>query len=643
MFLARSYLRRTVVGVGVFLLSPIAAFGQPPVEWPSYGKDPGGTRYARIEEINRENVGRLEPAWTYRTGDVGLSGAFNDKAAFECTPIMVDGTVYLTTPVSNVIALDAETGEQRWRFDAGVNTNMRYSEITNRGVSTWVDSETKARRIFLGALDARLMCLDASTGKPVSAFGEDGVIDLTDGVTLRSRADYQVTSPPAIIGNIVVVGSSMGDNRGVKSEEGVVRAFDVRTGERIWSWDPIPRSEDAPFADTWRGDQALETGAANVWSIISVDSERDLVFLPTTSPSPDHYGGERFGANVYANSVVALRASSGEVAWHFQVVHHDLWDYDVPCQPVLSTLRRDGEEIPVVIQGTKMGHVFVLHRETGKPVFPVEERSVPQTTVPGEETSSTQPFPTAPPPLLDDLEWPIQPQGTESEWFRKQIENIRYEGRFTPPSVEGSLQFPSTSGGINWGGVAYDPETGVLVTNMNRVGLRVRLIERSRFIQESRDGLMRGETAPQVGTDYAMERYLFRLPNGLPATPPPWGVLTAVDMWKGEIKWTRPLGFYPRLQDDPKAKEWGAPMVGGAILTSTGLIFVAATVDDMFRAFDVDTGEELWAYKLPAGGQATPMTYRATEGGKQFVVICAGGHGKMGTTQGDYVVAFALP
>ncbi len=621
----------------------LPAFAQSRMDWPAYGLDPGGTRYARLDDINRANVKNLAVAWTYRTGENVDSPVYKDKAAFECTPIVVDGTMYVTTPTCRVIALDPETGAERWKFDPQVKAGVGFSEFTNRGVSTWVDAETKQRRIFLGTMDARLIALDAATGKPVEAFGNGGTIDLKDGIDTTFVGQYQVTSPPAIIGNIVVVGSSMGDNRAVELESGVVRAFDARDGKQLWSWDPIPRSDDAPFADTWQGTNVRKNGAANVWSIISADAERDLIFLPTTSPSPDHFGGERIGANVYANSLVAMRSSTGEVVWHFQVVHHDLWDYDIPCQPVLSTIARDGEQSPVVIQGTKMGHVFVLHRETGAPIFPVEERPVPQTDIAGEQTSPTQPFPTGPPPLLDDLDRPLTAWGPDADWFNAEMAKMRYEGRFTPPSIGGTLQFPSTSGGINWGGVAFNPDTGILVTNMNRVGLKIRLIPRDQFAEQRRAGIMRGETAPQMGTAYAMERHLFRLPGGLPATPPPWGVLVAADITNGTIKWTRPLGIYPQASGNPQSSEWGSPMVGGSIITAGGLIFVSATLDGKFRAFDVDTGEELWSDQLPAGGQATPMTYRATEGGKQFVVICAGGHGKMGTKQGDYVMAYALP
>jgi quinoprotein glucose dehydrogenase len=620
-------------------LAAAQAFAQAPAEWAAYGGDLGGTRYSPLEEINRQNVAGLKVAWTFRTGDLDRSAGFRAKAAFESTPLMVDGTLYLTTPSCQVFALDPATGEKRWSFDPQVNVETRFSEITNRGVAAWTDGKT--RRIFLGTLDARLICLDAKTGAPCADFGKAGTVDLKDGITLKGSGQYQVTSPPAVIGDRVVVGSSMGDNRRADVEHGTVRCFDVRTGKQYWSWDPIPRKDSDAFADTWKGERARDTGAANVWSIISVDPERDLVFLPTTSPSPDHFGGERLGNNVFANSVVAIRASTGKVAWHFQVVHHDLWDYDLPCEPVLTEITVRGKRIPVVVQGTKIGHVFVLNRDTGEPVFPVEERPVPRSTVPGEQSSPTQPFPTVPAPLLDDLPRPFEVWsgvGDLDPATRAALSKLRYEGRFTPPSLEGTIQFPSTAGGMNWGGLSVDPVRGVLVANMNRFAHLVKLIPRAEFrvAGETLVGL-RAETAIQAGTDYGMTRRTFVV-NGKFATPPPWGVIMGVEIATGRKLWERPIGY-----ENEAMKDYGSLMLGGNILTGGGLVFVAATRDGNFRALDIETGKTLWEDKLPVPAQSTPMTYRATAGGKQYVVICAGGHGKAGTAQGDYVVAYALP
>ncbi len=627
------------IGLAIAFLAALPVFAQAPAEWVAYGGDLGGTRFSPLDEINRQNVAGLKVAWTFRTGDLDRSDVFRAKAAFECTPLMVDGTLYVTTPTAQVFALDPMTGEKRWSFDPQVNVNTGFSEFTNRGVSTWTDG--KSRRIFLGTLDARLICLDAEAGKLVKEFGDGGTVDLKEGITLKGAGQYQVTSPPAILGDRIIVGSSMGDNRRMDVEEGVVRCYDVKKGKLQWSWDPIPRKDSDPFADTWRGERVRSNGGANAWSIMSVDPERGLVFVPTTAPGPDHFGGERKGSNVYANSVVALRVKTGEVAWHFQVVHHDLWDYDIPCEPVLTDITVDGKKIPVVVQGTKIGHVFVLNRDTGEPVFPVEERSVPQTTVPGEETSATQPFPTIPAPLLEDLPQPFEIWEGVGELPGEQAAEygkLRYNGRFTPPSLEGSIQFPSTAGGMNWGGLSVDPTKGVLVANMNRFAHLVRLIPRKEFRVEGQDLLgLRGENAIQAGTDYGMTRRTF-LVNGTFATPPPWGVIVGVEIATGKKLWERPLGY---VSED--LKEHGSAMIGGNILTAGGLIFVAATRDGTFRALDIETGATLWEDKLPVPAQSTPMTFRATDGGKQFVVVCAGGHGKAGTKQGDYVIAYALP
>jgi quinoprotein glucose dehydrogenase len=618
-------------------------------EWPAYGGDAGGSRYSLLSQIKADNVKDLRVAWTYRTGEGREDTPAWRKAAFEATPILADGTLYLSTPFNRVIALDPESGKEKWKFDPKVDLSRGYSEVTSRGVSTWLDGSSKSRTIFVATIDARLIALDASTGALCKNFGQDGQVDLTRDVKLVDPGDYQVTSPPAVIGDLLVVGSSMGDNRGVETERGVVRAFDVRTGKPRWSWDPIPRNPSDEARKTWKGNSAERTGAANAWSIISADAERGLVFVPTSSPSPDFYGGERLGDNRYANSVVALRASTGKVVWHFQVVHHDLWDYDVASQPLLFTMRRKGENIPAVAVATKMGHIFALHRETGKPLFPVEERKVPPTDVQGEETSPTQPFPVLPRPLVPqklttDDAWGMTPGDRDK--CREIIRSSRSEGIFTPPSTKGTILFPGNAGGVNWGGMAYDPGRGILIASTNRLATVVKLIpqeEYNKLRQTGEANRFKGEFGRQSGTPYAMHREMLLSPSRTPCNAPPWGTLAAIDMSSGQVRWEVPLGTIPYLAAVPGSAQWGSINLGGGIITAGGIVFIAAAMDNFLRAFDVETGKELWKGELPAGAQATPMTFRLGEDRKQYVVICAGGHGKLGTSRGDYVVAFALP
>jgi quinoprotein glucose dehydrogenase len=594
--------------------------------WGSYGADAGGTRYSALKQINSANVGKLKVAWTYHTGALDSAGKLKEKATFEATPILVEGALYLTTPFDQVIALDPETGGERWKYDPGVDRFRDYSEVSSRGVSAWHDPKG-GWRLFLGTIDARLIALDAKTGKPCGDFGNAGQIDLTRDVELRDRGDYQVTSPPAIVKDLVIVGSSIGDNRAADVERGIVRAFDARTGKLRWTWDPIP----------WAAHNSPRTGAGNAWSALSADPERDLVFIPTGSASPDFYAGQRPGDNKWADSVVALKASTGDLVWGFQVVHHDLWDYDVPSQPSLFTFKG---QTPAVAVTTKIGHLFLLDRASGKPLFPVEERPVPKSDVPGEEASPTQPFPgtdpMVPQKLTADDAWGKTPE--EQAWCREKIASFRSDGLFTPPSVKGTLAFPGNVGGVNWGSAAIDPEHGVLIANTNRVPFVIRLIPRDQLssdVTAGRKNRVRGEFARQTGTPYGMYREPLLSPSGLPCNAPPWGTVSAMSLTTGKKLWETPLGSMV------PGENLGSLNLGGPIATAGGLVFDGSAMDTYLRAFDIESGKELWKAELPASPQATPMTYSLH--GKQYVVICAGGHGKLGTKQGDAVIAFALP
>jgi quinoprotein glucose dehydrogenase len=442
------------------------------------------------------------------------------------------------------------------------------------------------------------------------------------------------------------VGSAIGDNSRVEEAKGIVRGYDARTGSLVWTWDPVPRSGADPAYAEWPSEGAALTGAANAWSVLSYDAERDLVFVPTSSPSPDYFGGVRLGSNRHANSTVALRAKTGALVWEFQAVHHDLWDYDVPAQPVLATLARDGAEVAVVVQATKMGHVFVLHRETGAPMFPVEERPVPVSDVAGEVAAPTQPFPALPPPLVPQALRPEDAFGLTA-WdrgrCREKLAALRNEGIFTPPSLRGTLVYPGHAGGVNWGGVAIDPRRRVAFYNATNLPMQVRLIARADFEREKAEtsklfGLR--EFAPMHGAPYGMVREPVLGPLGAPCAPPPWGIMGAFSLDTGEMLWRVPLGATPdRIPFT--LFEQGLPSLSGVLVTAGGLVWSGHTADGFLRAHDAETGAELWRDRLPAAGAANPMTYEAA--GRQYVVIAAGGHGKLATRRGDWVVAYALP
>jgi quinoprotein glucose dehydrogenase len=651
--------RRTVRGAAPLVAAILAAaplLTAQVADWPAYGRDPGGSRFSPSAQITTANVSRLTVAWTFRTGEMGDAWHTDAPTAFEATPILVDGTLYVSTPLGRVFALDPATGDQRWMFDPRIDRGVGYGDFTNRGVSTWLDSAAAPgapcrRRIFVAPIDGRLIALDAATGAPCPAFGARGTVDLRRDLLHEPRgAEYEVTSPPAVINGLVITGSAIADNNRTDAPSGVVRAYDARTGALRWSWDPIPRDSTDPAWRTWIGPKAHDTGAANAWSVIAADPARDLVFIPTGSASPDYYGGERRGDNRYANSLVALRASTGRVVWSYQMVHHDLWDYDLAAPPDLITVRRAGADIPAVAQATKSGQIFILNRETGVPLFPVIERRVPPSTVPGEVASPTQPFPSLPAPIapqtFDDSDlWGRTPDELES--CRALAAGMRRGSIFTPPSFEGTIVVPSNVGGAHWGGTAFDAAHGLLIVPSNHLAAGIALIPRERLAEARRDTVhARADYTDMHGTPYVLRREILVSKGGLPCNRPPWGVLQAIDVATGATAWQVPLGTIadrvPDLAEHPDAYPAGSPNLGGPIVTAGGVVFIGAAMDDWLRAFDAQTGRELWKGRLPASPQATPMTYQLTPSGLQYVVIVAGGHGHLGTTRGDYVIAYTL-
>jgi len=647
-------LQLMAMAAGAALLYTVARPQSPETsDWGYYGGDIFGQHYSNLDQISRDNVSHLGIAWTFRTGELGAGFARTDKLTFEATPLLAFGMLYVSTATDIVFALDPETGRMRWRFDAGIARNVRYAEVASRGVAVWQDSNTASgpctRRVFIATLDARLIALDAMSGTSCTDFGTSGAVDLTVGVRLVNRPEYLVTSPPAIHRDLVIVGSAIGDNRAVTVERGLVRAFDARSGAVRWSFDPIPDSDAHPAAKEWRSDQAAHTGAANAWAVMTVDPARGLLFVPTGSASPDYYGGERLGSNRFADSLVALDADTGRLVWQQQLVHHDLWDYDLAAQPALVALESRNGPLYAVLQATKSGMLFGFERDTGKPIFPIAERAVPHSTVPGEQFAATQPFPETP-RLASGGAIDARNAWGLTFWdrggCRDLIRRYRNEGVYTPPDTRGSIESPGPLGGVNWGGVAIDVRRERVFAAVNHLPWVIWLVPRDQLAKaRARAAQMsHAEVAEQAGTPYAVMRAPLLSSWGLPCTPPPWGTLASIDLRHNRMLWQVPLGSTAGFTwSFLFTRDFGLPNMGGPIVTAGDLVFIGAAMDGYFRAFDSETGRELWKYQLPAGAQATAMTYRAGKSQRQYVVIAAGGHGLLGTARGDYLVAFALP
>ena len=692
----RAYSRRSTLLALLLLVSGVAVArpAQADGDWRSYGSDPGNTRFSPLAQINRGNVGELQVAWRYHAGgnDTSL------RTAMECTPLVVRGVLYATSPVLEVIALDAANGREIWRYNpfperpsywrlwvasalgallliglivllrlawkgrgkraavlqfsglllvvsaAGSQTGLlhRMSQRLlpnpmleqrhsgpNRGLTYW-ESDGEHRIFFAGG--HRLVALDARSGRPIPSFGREGVVDLLQALAEPGgrRLDglsYAVTSPAVICRDLLVVGSAVAEGP-EPSAPGDVQAFDVRTGLKRWTFHTIPRPGTAG-AETWPREAYRRTGGVNSWAGMSVDEKLGLIFVPTGSAAFDYYGGDRAGQNLYSDSVMALQARDGQPRWHFQTVHHDLWDYDLPCPPLLATLQHEGKAVEAVVQPTKQGFLFVLDRQTGRPIFPVREQPVPASDIPGEQASPTQPVPVKPAPL-------VRQSISESDLTNISERSHRYAvaqfralagaSMFLPPSRRRTLVVPGFQGGVGWGGASFNPETGRLIVNTNEIPYRLRVVDAHR-------------------PDYPFNVENFDDPfvdeEGYPAIRPPWGKLSALDLGTGDGLWQVPLGEYQELKRRG-IPTTGTDNVGGSLQTQTGLVFIAATKDRQFRAFDAASGKVLWSAPLPAAGHASPATYSVA--GKQFVVIAAGGGSiAESSPSGDEYIAFSLP
>ncbi|MBL8212984.1 MAG: pyrroloquinoline quinone-dependent dehydrogenase [Bryobacterales bacterium] len=617
--------------LSAFLLLSLSASAQ---DWRYYAGDAGGQKYSRLKQINKGNVAQLKLAWRFPTGDVSDGSALPIRSAFEATPLMVDGTLYFTTAFNRLIALDPETGKQKWAFDPKLERRIARNLFLHRGVAYWTDG--KQKRLYYGTLDGDLFAIDANNGEPVASFGNKGKVDLKEGmipdgvaVAGGSRAPVGMTSPPAVYKNLIICGSIVPDGE-PKGPSGDVRAFDALTGKLVWRFHTVPHKGEFGN-DTWEGDSWKDRGGVNAWSILSVDEQRGIVYLPLTSPSADMWGGDRKGANLYGDSLVALDAATGKRIWHFQTVHHNIWDYDLPAQPVLLDVRKEGRMVPSVAQVTKTGFVFLFERATGKPIFDIIEKPVPASTMPGESTSPTQPVPVKPPPFArqsfkrDELT-NVTPE--TRAFCEKLIEGAILGDLYTPFSEKPTVLFPGTNGGTNWGGASFDPETRTLYVNSHDNGMVFRMVKRPE-----------GSLLPYRTQGPPYSRFWDK--NRYPCQQPPWGHLTAIDLDKGEFRWRVPLGEFEELTAKG-IPPTGTSNLGGSVITAGGLLFIAATNDSRFRAFDKDTGKQLWVTKLPASGHATPMTFQGRNK-KQYVVIAAGGGNKYNEGFSDELIAYTLP
>lgn len=606
-------------------------------DWPRVGNDSGAMRYSPLTQINPGNVNRLQVAWVYHTRDAG-SG---NTTTMECTPIVAEGVMYATSVRGVIIALDPTTGREVWKHTpvrSRYKIAIRVSGGVNRGVAYWSDGRRGGkRRILHGSPDGLLLSVDARSGKSDPDFGAGGVVELRDGLEKPEVPDYGMTSAPVIYRNLVILGFSVteGPRPGAPGD---IRAFDVRTGKEMWRFHTVPRPGEVGH-ETWPEDGWQDRSGVNAWGGLTVDATRGIVFAGLGSAAHDWYGADRHGDNLFANSVVALDANTGKRLWHFQTLRHDVWDHDLPYPPVLVRVKHDGRMVDAAAQVSKTGFCYLFDRVTGRPLFDIVEKPAPLSTVPGERTARRQPIPVKPPALTlqgvteaDITDISPEAHADALARFRK----LRSEGPFTPGSVEGSLVAPAWHGGATWSGASFDPESGYLYVNTNNAPMVVLLKE-----DDKRSGYFLTASQPDVGRTKRFHNvYHFSDKDGYPGVKPPWGALNAIDLNAGTVAWRTPLGEFPELtaRGIPRT---GTETFGGTIVTAGGLVFIGGTMDERFHAYDKATGKLLWEYTLSAGGYATPSTYMVN--GKQYLVIAAGGGGKLGTKSGDSYIAFALP
>lgn len=621
-------------------------------DWAHWGNTTAGNRFAALDQINKGNIDKLQVAWTFRTGDIPESNG--SGAEDQNTPLQVGDNIYVCTAYGKVFSLDADTGAERWKFDPkGSAPNWQRcrglgyfdSSSAATGTAQPVAASACVKRLFLPTIDARLIAIDAETGKPCADFGDQGTVDLKTDMGEVKPGYYQQTSTPLVAGNVVIVGGRVADNFSTGEPPGVVRAFDVRSGELVWAWDPgNPNTTKRPPAG-----ETYTRGTPNVWSAMSYDPKLGLVYLPTGNATPDFFAGERTEFDdKWSSSIVALDVATGQVRWHFQTTHHDLWDFDLPAQPLLYDVPDDkGGVQPALAQVTKQGEIFLLNRETGKPIARVEERPVPQGNVPGERYSPTQPFSVEMPSIgnqtLTEADmWGATP--FDQLMCRIQFKGMRHQGVYTPPGLDRALQFPGSLGGMNWGSVSVDPNTNYMFVNDMRLGLANYMIPRDK-IAAGASGIEMG-VVPQAGTPFGAMRERFLSAAGIPCQKPPFGTMSAIDlktrklMWQvpvGTVQDTGPMGIRMHMQIPI-----GMPTLGASLATQSGLLFFAGTQDFYLRAFDTGNGNEIWKSRLPVGSQSGPMTYVSPKTGQQYILLTAGG-ARQSTDRGDYVIAYALP